>query len=147
MDNLTERLLQLKRFQPLTEETVDEFLEEVEELTRTGDRRVVVPILLMADDELPLSGVVDQMLAMLETVAIEEYVDELLAVLPRFHLSSPASARNEVRKLLWSEADRAVLIAKAKDAGPDTKNALRTLLEEIQTSKLVPAVEEVKKTI
>ena len=147
MGDLEPGLAALRGFLPLTEENVEAFLSRVEEITRDGDRRTVAPILLMADEGCPLGGVTDRMLSLLDRVPAEEFVAELLAVLPRLLTESPGIAENEVKKLLWTPACRVALAAEVVGIGGLEQAALRSVLGRIRTAALQPAIAELEQQL
>lgn len=147
MDDLDVRLSRLQRYLPLTESNVEAFLEEVASVTASGDRRVVRPVLLLADEQCPLGGVMEQMVSMLEVVPVCEYVDELLQALPELLARSPLFAELEVKKLLWSEGERSVLMGAARELVGERASALRAVLDEVDVAALVHAVAEVRNAI
>jgi hypothetical protein len=143
VDPLEKRLAALKDFFPLEESNVKSFLNEVADVTSDGDPRAVGPVLLLADDDCPLGSVMSRMLSLLEDVPLAAYVEELIAVLPEFAASSPRSAEDEVKKLLWSDADRSVLVSAASRAGSEQRSALRRVLEDVDTEGLAAPVKEI----
>lgn len=144
MDTLEEKIAVVTEMLPLTEENVERFLAEIERITAAGDRRVVKPVLLLADDNCALGGVMNQMLALLEVVPVEPYVEELLDVLPEFARKSPRCAEDEVKKLLWSDVESTILATKARRLGIVNKAALRAILKGIGAPDLISAVKDVE---
>jgi hypothetical protein len=98
---------------------------------------------MLADDKCLLSGVMSRMLSLLEGVPRAAYVDELMGVLPEFAAVSPRCAENEVKKLLWSDADRSELVAAVVRARSERNSALRRVLEGIDVEGLSVSVKEV----
>jgi hypothetical protein len=143
MDSFEKRLAGLRGFLPLEERNVDAFLSEVANITASGDRRAVGPVLLLADDNCPLAGVMTRMLSLLEDVPPAAYVEELMAVLPKFSVASPQSAEDEVKKLLWSEKDRSLLVSNALWASDEQRAALRRLLSSVEAEGLEVLAAEV----
>ena len=142
VDLLERRLVALKDFFPLEESNVKSFLNEVADVASDGDPRAVGPVLLLADDDCPLGGVMSRMLSLLEDVPLAAYVEELMAVLAEFAASSPRSAADEVKKLLWSDADRSVLVSAALRAGSEQRSALHRVLEDVDAEGLAAPVKE-----
>jgi len=147
MDDLETRLTHLARFLPLTENNFEAFLSEVASVTGTGDPRAVKPVLLLADDHCQLGGVMSRMLALLEDVPIDAYVEELLKALPEFDRKSPFSSENEIRKLLWSDHDRRALASAASGLEPEQATALHRVLERVDSPELATAVTEVRRAL
>lgn len=147
MDELETRIVGWQNFFPLTEKNVDVFLEEVASVTETGDRRAVRPVLLLADERCPLGGVMDRMLSLLEDVPLKDYVEELLEALPEFNAKSPLYSEQEVKKLLWSDQDRAVFVAASRGLGSEKAAALRAVLGRVNSPRLTSAVGEIERVL
>ncbi|MBS2023584.1 MAG: hypothetical protein JST92_14360 [Deltaproteobacteria bacterium] len=147
MDGFEQRLARLERFFPLTEGNAEAFLQEVAALTASKDRRVVAPILLLADDHCRLAGIMDDMLSQLEEVSLAEYVDEFLEALPAFYANSPRYARREIKKLLWTDAARPLLVVAARGLSREKAAALVRILSEISEPSLAGAIGAVQSSL
>jgi hypothetical protein len=147
MDASEAMIESLQEFLPLTEENLDPFLRRVAALTEDGNRRAVRPVLMLVDERCPLSGAMQRMLDLLESVPVADYVAELLETLPEFNAKSPFYAESELKKLLWSAQDRLVLKNAAKRVSREQSVALRAVLDRIDAPALIDAVAEVKKAV
>ena len=130
MAELEDRLARLKAMSPLEEEQVDAFLFEAQALAELGDRRAIGPLLMLLDDRCPLGGVMLSLSNTLESFDNDDFVSEFLEVLPALRSSSPFLCENEVKKLLWSEQDGA-LVRGVIRASVDAKQCLRDVLDEV----------------
>ena len=140
---IIEKLEKARVMIPLDEGSVDEFMDLLDEVTEAGDPSVIGPILLLADDNLDLEGVVQSMLGFLEDFSPADYAAGFLGVLEEFSEKSPSWCLSELRKILWSnEAD--ALIEKASEASSSTQRCLVSMLMRVkdETPRLAETCEQ-----
>jgi hypothetical protein len=134
-----QRLAELRALFPLREGVQPRFDELVFAIYELRDPATIQPILALADDDCPLSGLMNSMLESLEGFPPEIYVPEFLQALPSFARTSPNQCLNELKKLFWSPDRLAVLTSSIASAGPKRRSALRALLNRIDTASLAEA--------
>ena len=130
------KLAEFRALFPLREGVQPRFDELVFEIHELRDPATIQPILALASDDCPLSGLINSMLESLEAFPPEIFVPEFLAALPSFAQTSPNKCLEQLKSLLWSPAWLAVLTNSIASASPAQRAALCILLSRIDTEAL-----------
>jgi len=128
----------LRAFVPLREESAEEFLAEVNRFVDQFGSAAIEPLLMLADDNCELEGVMGAMLSAIEGLPRTQVITGLLRVLPAFWVKSPMWCLTELKKCLWDPLGEAELIRQLGSAPTQTRTVLRDLMREV--AKRTPAL-------
>ena len=126
-------LSELRQLLPLTEGNVDAFVVLFRQVADMQEESTIPYLLELIDDRCSLGGVTDTLLASLEVFPVAEYARSLLGVLPEWGKCNPISCEEEIKKFLWS-GETVVLLDACREASPESRATLRSILSEVAAS-------------